>query len=589
MFFLTYAVAILFLYPRANDVMATKSKKSVPWPPVVQTDRGLFHKSIYNGTDNLWYYRFNSIKYGRVVNRFAAPVPICSRSYKSCHRANPLVSKAKPSADPIMDDLKCPQATPRWAVPSTSSRAKRDIGIRSELIQVPENEVEDCLFLDVVVPKKVWEQSEAHPERGHAPVLIWIHNGGFTAGDKSLQKDPSLLLRRGLQLHEGGMVIVSISYRLGLFGFLSGSKGLESNVGLLDQRMALGWVQNHIEKFGGDRFRVTVVGEGAGAGSIMHHLTAPNISQHFFPDLQSPHHHHRRFPFRSAILQSPTFQPLTSSQSKANLDYVLTETSRIAGYKVDHIDQLHKLPFEVLYAVNTAIVDNSPYGTYTFGPVVNYAEDDKSYVPDFPLRRLHLGIMAKDVNLLVGQRRNEGQFLTPSTMATDTGFKAHLSRIFSTAAARDIDYISESVYPSSDYETIDDGGMNRSIEAIGDIFTGCNVYYLLNTSQKSFGYLLEVNERSREQLLENVLVSGSPVVSSISTIKHLYEGFQDKLIKFGMFALVGVKLTALKQYRDHGEVLLVSDKGFDSYINDPTAKHQCQYWAEAPYENIFSD
>jgi carboxylesterase type B len=70
-----------------------------------------------------------------------------------------------------------------------------------------------------------------------------------------------------------GFITVEIQYRLGAFGYLSSSdvkKHGQLNVGLLDQRFALEWVQDHIAEFGGDPTRVTVGGESSGAGSVMY-------------------------------------------------------------------------------------------------------------------------------------------------------------------------------------------------------------------------------------------------------------------------------------------------------------------------------
>lgn len=73
-----------------------------------------------------------------------------------------------------------------------------------------------------------------------------------------------------------GVIFVSINYRLGAFGWLAGSEVAADgnpNAGLLDQRFAFEWVQKYISLFGGDACRITVMGESAGAGSIMHHIT----------------------------------------------------------------------------------------------------------------------------------------------------------------------------------------------------------------------------------------------------------------------------------------------------------------------------
>ena len=71
--------------------------------------------------------------------------------------------------------------------------------------------------------------------------------------------------------------MVSINYRLDVLGFLSlGDKGLSGNMGLLDQVMALQWVQNNIEAFGGDPKKVTIMGESAGCWSVLYHMMSPN-------------------------------------------------------------------------------------------------------------------------------------------------------------------------------------------------------------------------------------------------------------------------------------------------------------------------
>ncbi|TQS36391.1 hypothetical protein Golomagni_03160 [Golovinomyces magnicellulatus] len=406
-----------------------------------------------------------------------------------------------------------------------------------------------------MIPRKTWDQTHIHGKVKLAPVLVWIHSGGFTSGDKSLQKDPSSLLARGIELHEGGMIVVSINYRLGLFGFLSGDYGVISNAGLLDQRMALGWVQNYINRFGGDRSRVTVIGEGAGAGSIMHHLTAPNISSHFFPNLQPSSRRHREFPFKSAILQSPNFLPLIPSQSKNTRAKVLALASKISGRQIKNIDKLRKLPYDVLYAVNTAIVNNSSYGTFTFGPAVDYIIGAKSYVPDFPLRRLRAGIMTKGINILVGRRKNEGHLLTTKNTASDSGFKAHLARTFPTVAKHHIDYMSEKAYPKSDYDSFDQGRVNRSADALADLFINCNVKYLLKYFKTSYGYFLDMASISQDQPLGQVLFSDGGSSLNSFTTSFEFQSLQKKLIRFGTFVWPGTDAVDLKRYHDKSEVL----------------------------------
>lgn len=134
---------------------------------------------------------------------------------------------------------------------------------------------EDCLYLNVWSPRFNQTQSKPLPL---APVLVWIYGGGFTTGTSSLDTYDGRFLTKS-----EGVVVVSMNYRTGAFGFLSipDNKNIQSNVGLLDQRLALQWVANNIAAFGGDATKVTLFGESAGAASVGYHLVSPG-SQRLF-------------------------------------------------------------------------------------------------------------------------------------------------------------------------------------------------------------------------------------------------------------------------------------------------------------------
>lgn len=120
---------------------------------------------------------------------------------------------------------------------------------------------EDCLFLNVWTP--------ARTASDRLPVMVWIHGGAFMGGHAGVP------LYDGTRLAEKGVVIVSIGYRLGAFGFLAhpdltrenGGTG-SGNYGIQDQIAALQWVRDNIARFGGDPGRVTIFGESAGAISV---------------------------------------------------------------------------------------------------------------------------------------------------------------------------------------------------------------------------------------------------------------------------------------------------------------------------------
>ncbi len=126
---------------------------------------------------------------------------------------------------------------------------------------------EDCLFLNVWAPR---ESSEPRP------VLFWIHGGGYTGGSGSTA------LYDGTPLAADGAVVVTINYRLNVFGFLAhpalsaeSPHGASGNYGLLDMVAALEWVRDNIATFGGDPGRVTIFGESAGGGAVMSVMLIP--------------------------------------------------------------------------------------------------------------------------------------------------------------------------------------------------------------------------------------------------------------------------------------------------------------------------
>ncbi len=127
----------------------------------------------------------------------------------------------------------------------------------------PDRMDEDCLFLNV------WAPSSPGPR----PVFVWFYGGGFLSGATS---DPTI---NGARLAaRGDMVVVSIAYRVGALGFLGVG---DTNCGLRDQQCGLEWVRDHIAAFGGDPAQVTIAGESAGGGSVLHLLASPGTSNLF--------------------------------------------------------------------------------------------------------------------------------------------------------------------------------------------------------------------------------------------------------------------------------------------------------------------
>ncbi|XP_063349272.1 cholinesterase-like [Pelmatolapia mariae] len=132
---------------------------------------------------------------------------------------------------------------------------------------------EDCLYLNVWSPR--FNKTQPAPL---APVFVWIHGGAFISGTSSLDIYDGRFLSKS-----ESVVVVSMNYRLGAFGFLSlpDNTNIQGNAGLLDQRLALKWVANNIAAFGGDPSKVTLFGESAGSASVGFQLLSPG-SQDLF-------------------------------------------------------------------------------------------------------------------------------------------------------------------------------------------------------------------------------------------------------------------------------------------------------------------
>ena len=146
-------------------------------------------------------------------------------------------------------------------MPAPGNRCPQLAAITGE----PASDTEDCLYLNVTAPRSAWP----HTPR---PVLVWVHGGGLANGAGSDFDARRLAVG-------GDLVVVTVNYRLGAFGFLGlGALPGSGTLGLQDQQAALGWVRRNIGSFGGDPARVTLAGESAGAHSSCAQLASPGAA-----------------------------------------------------------------------------------------------------------------------------------------------------------------------------------------------------------------------------------------------------------------------------------------------------------------------
>ncbi len=132
---------------------------------------------------------------------------------------------------------------------------------------------EDCLHLNVTAPYS--DKSDLERKRA---VIVWIHGGAFVGGS-------SALYPLDYMAKSGDVVVVSMNYRLGIFGFTAHpafDEDYNGGYGLEDQRAALRWVRKNIAAFGGDPDNITVAGESAGAAGVCMHILAPDETTGLF-------------------------------------------------------------------------------------------------------------------------------------------------------------------------------------------------------------------------------------------------------------------------------------------------------------------
>ena len=330
----------------------------------------------------------------------------------------------------------CVQGTPKWRPPQLNTTEP-----------IPVAGEEDCLRLDVYTPTE--------PESASLPVLLMIHGGGYTQGNSYRVPGEALV-----NASAGSMIYVSIQYRLGAFGFLSSSDIKEdgqANVGLLDQRSALEWVQRNIRAFGGDPARVTIWGGSAGGGSVTSQMI-------MYGGVSSP-------PFRAAIAEYPWWQPyhdntilnsqyrdLLSASSCSNLQCLRSLNSsalQIASQQT-YIDG---------YAAQPGY--GYGYGDFYYGPSV-----DGDVLRDLPSNEFKQGHFTK-VPFMTDREGYEGYGFSNQSLSTPSDLTTDLQTLFPAATPSFLDRLYQ-LYPSAAYNST----FFRRSALFGDFIINCPTNYM---------------------------------------------------------------------------------------------------------------
>lgn len=276
---------------------------------------------------------------------------------------------------------------------------------------------EDCLNLNIWTPT-------ANP-RSKLPTIVWIHGGGFKSGvayKKTYQ---------GANMAARGVVFVSLNYRLNLFGFFA-HKGQPRNApvgnyGIFDQTEALRWIKRNIVKFGGDPNNVTLMGESAGAMSVLTHLQ----------------NSHSDSLFHKAIVQSsPALLKTTPIHGKNESDSpTAVDSSKLLAKKLKCENSNTSREFDCLKKRSTDSVLNlaSGNGAVNSGLYIDYYSVTQSFHKTFTTGKF------QNKPIIIGSNKDEATFFGPAPFKRPIQYKFYLFSEFGRNVARDL--ISE--YPAN--------------------------------------------------------------------------------------------------------------------------------------------
>ncbi len=278
-----------------------------------------------------------------------------------------------------------------------------------EFYESPEPMSEDCLYLNV------WTAASSASEK--RPVMVWLHGGGFVEGSGSL---PSF---DGERLASKGVVLVTINYRLGVFGFLAHPEltaedppHASGNYGMLDQLEALKWVEANIQNFGGDPENVTIFGQSAGASSVLNLCASPLAKGYF----------------RRAIVQSGGFMPAEDLKSAEQ-----TGLKFAKQVGVHSIAELRSKPAAEIQRIAIPPPSATGANISKFWPIV-----DGYFLTASPRDVFRAG-KENTHSLLAGSNANEGTTFIPATL-TEKEWKSQIETRY---GARAEEYFK--LYPAS--------------------------------------------------------------------------------------------------------------------------------------------
>lgn len=364
--------------------------------------------------------------------------------------------------------------------------------------------------------------------------------------------------------NDEGVIVVSINYRLGLFGWL-GAGGITPNLGLYDQRVALEWVQKYINRFGGNKDRVTAIGESAGATSILHQITAYGGEG--------------SLPFAQSIIQSPAFQfnlNLTDAY-----ETTLKEATTFTGKVVSTASDLTSLDSETLKAINLAAVRAAPKGQFTYGPA-----PDGTFVPAFPQVLLAQGRFHSNVKVMAAHNSLEAVPFVPTTISSEADLIEALAASF--PEVENLSHILDTLYPAKNYPN----QFLRGVQLVGDVDFSCTTRYLaLALENQTHNYIFAVPPGYHAQDTAYTFFNGDTgtLNDGVAVDPVIAAALQDYIIGFAATAVPADNPAGTApEFPVYGEDATVVQITADGVISgrDDMANERCAWWQQAMVEGI---
>ncbi|GFV35312.1 acetylcholinesterase [Trichonephila clavipes] len=433
---------------------------------------------------------------------------------------------------------------------------------------------EDCLYLNIWTPMKCCCGSH-----DKFPVLVWIYGGGFSFGSTDIDLYDGRILAS-----YGEAIVVSMNYRVGVFGFLdAGTKDSQANAGLFDQSLALKWVKENIQHFGGDPNSITIFGESAGAISVSLHMISP-ISKNLFNRaiIQSGSS------YNPHIIDSPSVAQFKVNTLAQMIDCA-NDTHNIATNPSAVVHCLKKKDAMALAKTENTITSKTvTFSTPSFG---------NDFLPKSPLESFKSGEISP-VDVLIGNMKDEGTLFLYYMMSEV--FPIDQTPLVNLSQAHSIISVFFRMVPESMVEKIFNFYFREISEedtekiikafsdALGDYVFNCPMMYLAEKMKNVYFY--EMTHRSQRDILPEWMgvphfydvpfVFGMPIVDTKHFTPEDGRFSGDLIQKWTSFARTGCPLSNKqswpKFYSTNPTVFEMNSR--NSHIKSFSRIQACEFW-----------